>query len=164
MIGLLLIATLKSVVVGDISDCGLLVRFLALNRVDSARTNNLESRVWIHCTEPEASKLLTRFSDEFGVMYLPGWPAVEKKPCWKIYTLRAAQDIKGSPWPQMAPDSLFMKAYRQVAAKEKGDYINCQYWIRPWITEGLKRTETVEGKFVVRQHGRTREVLFWSEP
>ncbi len=148
----------------------LLERFLELNGVDFSVKLGQQTVVQMHCEKLRAGHILSMFSLSYGPEFAKGWPATVVRDPWPVAGL-TSETLLGkvrsgagadSPWMAFSKTSLLYRAYRDLVDRHKitdqDVFVRCDYFIRPWLTRGLRRTDAVIGTLDVRRGTVARTV------
>jgi len=121
-------------------------------------------------TEPDQGRrVLESFESEFRERFSPGSPCVYERPKGSTLTKIVAQS-KGKPdvWKSYPPDSLIVKAFRDLRHKlhlaQPAQFLNCHYRTRPWIGKDHLRRETVSGVCTFLEGKTQRSYIFTYDP
>ena len=172
MLLFLLLQTMQAVEVtcsGDhYNDIVLLDRYLDKQGIQHTFGASGQFRIPFGCDETIARKALDGFQTEFNIRCSKGWPSTLVTEARTTYTVLGPTDGGSGSWDVFAQESLMRRGFnwlvKHQAAKSTDEFVRCTYSLRPWLTEGGQRTETIDASLTLRSQGRIHTIHFVYDP
>ena len=149
-------------------DAVLLMRYMKIKGIQTVTTRSTSVAIELNASEKQAREALNSFEVEFDTKFAEGFPTRMISRNESPYALAGIKIGPGATLKDFEPGSLVRKAYSQLVAQKMfrgtAENVSCRYWLRPWITRDLLRTETVTGFFTEDTGGKKYEHRFTYEP
>jgi len=139
-----------------------------MHRIESMEAGSAQLEVMISGDSATAKQALRSCAAEYGIAISKDHPNVVIKHENPMFVVEAKDAQDHDLMKTLAPDSLIVRAYNRLredgAAKRNSEIVRCSYWLRPWITRDLYRTETIEGVFTMRTGSDLDDLYFTYDP